>query len=193
MEDKTLLPALIEHNKQFEEIKKMLNKLSEMPKPNMDNPNDNPLYIDYRKIDAFLTLQNAYYNMFAEQKISLEYVPYAVISKSIKWVEKSYKKDLKKQVDKKYKKLIKSEKQFKIKQKISQFFKRLLSLLLAPFKFIFNGIKKFVKLFTKKHKTDCTKEQSKIPLPEEPQKQDVSAEPENITSAKEEQSPEQSL
>lgn len=193
MEDKTLLPALIEHNKQFEEIKEMLNKLSELPKPNMDNPNDNPLYIDFRKIDAFLTLQNAYYNMFAQQKISLEYVPYVVISKSIKWVEKNYKKDLKKQVDKKCKKLIKSEKQFKRKQKISQFFKRLLSLLLAPFKFIFNGIKKFVKLFTKKHKTNCTKAQSKTSLPDITQKQDVSVKPDNIISAKEEQSPEQSL
>lgn len=123
MTENNNLPALAEQNKKFDEIKSMLDKIAQMPRPTLDNPNDNPLYIDYRKIDAFLTLQNAYYNMFAQQKVSLEYVPYVIISKSIKWTEKNYKKDLKLQVNKKYKKLIKVEKRAARALKIKQFLK----------------------------------------------------------------------
>ena len=72
MEDKNLPVLAAEQNKQFEEIKEMIYKLGQLPRPIMDNPNDNPLYIDYRKIDAFITLQSAYYNIFAQQKISLD-------------------------------------------------------------------------------------------------------------------------
>lgn len=147
MEDNNLLPVLAEQNKQYKEIKLMLDKLAQMPRPTTDNPNENPLYIDYRKIDSFMLLQNAYYNIFAQQKISLEYVPYGIIAKSIKWAEKNYKKDLKKQVHKKYKKLIKAEKRAKRAVKTKRFF----NVLFSPFKKIFNGMKSlFIKIFKKK-------------------------------------------
>lgn len=159
MEDKTLLPALAEQSKQFEEIKSMFNKIAQLPRPTESNPNENPMYIDFRKIDAFLALENAYYQMFAQQKVSLEYVPFAIISKSIKWVEKSYKKDLKKQVNKKYKNLIKKEKRAKRALAIKRFFKQLFSILLAPFKLVYNGLKYLLKkvISKRKKKSDSKK------------------------------------
>lgn len=163
MDDKTMLPVLAEQNKQFDEIKEMLKKLGQLPRISEENPNENPMYIDFRKIDAFLALQNTYYQMFAQQKVSLEYVPYPVISKSIKWVEKSYQKDLKKQVNKKYKNLVKKEKRVKRVAKIKKFFKDLFSLLISPFKLIFKGIRYLLKkiLSLRKKRMDEHHQQSK--------------------------------
>lgn len=153
MENENLPVLAAEQNRQFNEIKEMINKLGQLPGPTTDNPNDNPLYIDYRKIDAFMTLQSAYYNIFAQQKISLEYVPYSIISKSIKWAEKHYKKDLRKQVNIKYKKLIKLEKRNKRKLAFKKMFSSLSVAIAKPFKLIIKGFKSLFK--RKKKKSDC--------------------------------------
>ena len=139
--EKTLLPAIVEQNKKIDELAQLL---AQMQKPVNTAPVD-PMFLDYRKIDAFMELQNMYYNIFAKNTVSLEYVPYELILKSTKWATKQFKRDLKKQVNNKYKKLIKQERADKRRASTIEFFAKL-----------FKPFKKFFILFKKKPKSSTS-------------------------------------
>ncbi len=150
--EKTLLPAIVEQNKKIDELARML---AQMQKPVNNAPID-PMFLDYRKIDAFMELQNMYYNIFAKNTVSLEYVPYDLIQKSTKWATKQFKRDLKKQVNNKYKKLIKKERAEKRRTIVKKFFARLFSPIKNFFAIFLNLAKKFFRLFKKKPKSSTS-------------------------------------
>ena len=114
----TILPALSEQNKQISEILSELKNLKETT-TKLDN---SPILIDYRKIDAFVYLQQVYYGIFARNQIALESVPFELVDRTTKWAVKNFKKDLRTQVVKSYKKLISEEKRIQRKKKFKSFF-----------------------------------------------------------------------
>ncbi len=124
-----LLPAIANQSKQIEQIKEILNNLQKDNKNTyMESMDIMPL--DFRKLDGFFALQQAYYNIFAKNQASLELVPFEIIQKADNWATKMFKKDLDKQINKGYKKLIKKEKKEKRQMKFKEFIKKLFK----PFK-----------------------------------------------------------
>lgn len=133
-----LLPIIQYQSKQIDEMKNMIKELQEN-KIAEHQQDMEVMPLDFRKIDAFLAIQQAYYGIFERNRVALENVPLRIIQKADKWALKMFNKDLKKQVNKNYAKTISKEKE----EIRSMKFKKFMKSLIKPFKW-------FIGLFKKK-------------------------------------------
>ncbi len=138
-----VLPALNKHSNEIEKLKAVIRDLQNDINQAKEQQNSMPL--DFRKLDAFFAIQQYYYDIFAKNEISQEYVPFEIILLADKWATKMFKRDLDLQVNKFYKQLIKKEEREKRKVKKEILKAKLKDELLKPFRFI-------KKIFTRKKK-----------------------------------------
>ena len=115
-----LLPALAEQSKKIEEMREILNSLTD----NKETVCNELMPLDFRKLDAFVALQQYYYSIFEKNQASLELVPFEIIKKADNWALKMFNKDLKNQVDKNFRKIKALEKKAKRKEQRKSFKER---------------------------------------------------------------------